>query len=82
MQPKKIPIFDFAETLKRNRQSLLGALCTLCFHPHRPGIPHSVIIIGRLMKNSTKEGVKGCPPWAAYPLWGREGVSLLVPIRE
>jgi hypothetical protein len=45
MQPKKIPIFDFAETLKRNRQSLLGALCTLCFHPHRPGIPHSAIFI-------------------------------------
>jgi hypothetical protein len=28
-----LPNFDFIETLEKNRQSFMGALCTLCFNP-------------------------------------------------
>jgi len=71
MQPKKIPVFDFVEILKRDRQSFLGALCTVCIHPRRPGIPHIAIFIRRLMKNLDNEGARGCSPWVGSPS-GRE----------
>jgi hypothetical protein len=31
-----------------------------------------------LLKPSKKVGVKGIPPLGCFPLWGREGVTLLV----
>jgi hypothetical protein len=54
MHPKKIPVFDFVETLERNRQSVPGALYTLCFHPRHSCIPHIAIIIRRLMEKSNQ----------------------------
>ena len=68
MHTKKIPIFDFGETLERNKQSLLGVLCTLCFHPHRSGIPHIAITIRRLTEKSDQRAGKGIPPLGCLPL--------------
>jgi hypothetical protein len=82
MQPKRIPIFDFVETQERNRQSLLGALCTLCNHPRCPGIPHIAMIIRTLMEKSDQRGGEEMPLLGCLPLWGREGVTLMVPGRE
>jgi hypothetical protein len=57
-------------------QSLLGALCTLCFHPRRSGIRH--FCDNHLnVKGSDKSGGKGMPPSGCLPLWGREGITLI-----
>jgi hypothetical protein len=67
----------FVETLKRNKQSLLGALFfTLCFRPRRSGVPH-IAIIRRLIKKSDKRGGQGMFPLCCLPNWGREGVTLI-----
>ena len=64
------------EILERNKQSLMGALCTLCFCPRRQKIPPVAIIIRRQMENQTKRGGKGMQPLGCHPHWGREGVTL------
>jgi len=64
----------FVETLIKNKQSLLGALCISCFSPRRPGIPPSAITPDKVEKYSEKRGSRGCSPWTASP-FGREGGS-------
>jgi hypothetical protein len=39
--------------------------------------PNSAIIIRRLMKNLNKRGGKRMLPTCWFPLWGREGVTLV-----
>jgi len=47
------------------------------------GIPHVAIALnevnGKLReKTSEKKGVKGALPLGCFPLWGREGVTLVI----
>jgi hypothetical protein len=36
-------------------------------------------VVAAMEKNPTAQGVKGgLPPWAASPLWGREGVTFAI----
>jgi hypothetical protein len=45
--------------------------------PAAQASPNIAIIIRRLMKNLNKRGGKGMLPACCFPLWGREGVTLL-----
>jgi len=61
----------------------LGIPALLRLHPRRVGIPHVAIALnevnGKLReKTSEKKGVKGALPLGCFPLWGREGVTLVI----
>jgi hypothetical protein len=57
----------------RNKQSLPGGSLHIVLLPPPPGHPPVAIIIRRLIKNPTKEGVRGCSPWTASPTGGERG---------
>jgi hypothetical protein len=60
---KKIKKRGSVEILERNKQSLFGALCTLCFLPrrfrHPPYCDNHQKVDGKI---KPKEGVRGCLP--------------------
>jgi hypothetical protein len=73
--PLYLNISIFIGNPQRNNQSLLGALCTLCFRPRLSGIPHIAITPEKVENNiPKKEGVKGMLPTYCLPLWGERGL--------
>ncbi len=82
MQPKRIPVFDFVETLERNRLSLFwDSLHTVLPLPplrHPPHYDNHQKADGKIRSKKVKEDI----PVGCLPLQGREAVSLLVPVRE
>ena len=48
----------------------------------RPSDPHTGIGPQKVSENSAGKGVKGMLPLGCLPLWGREGVTLIVAIEN